>query len=104
MNLLGIKASGNYIRQVAVTYCRGTSVVRNLKFLTPFFVFLIKIINIILSTNRSYVISPYNTNTDQWLTLLLYYRAAKYSQEETSYCTSTTYARGSCLPTPESKC
>jgi hypothetical protein len=28
------------MRQVAVTYRRGTSVVRNLKFLIPFFVFL----------------------------------------------------------------
>ena len=35
--VLGIKANGHYIRQVAVTYRRGTSVVRNLKFLTPFF-------------------------------------------------------------------
>ena len=35
--LLGIKANGYYIRQVAVTYRCGTSVVRNLKFLTPFF-------------------------------------------------------------------
>ena len=51
------------IRQAAVTYHRGTSVVRNLKFLTPFFIFLIIII-IILSTNCSYVILPYNTNTD----------------------------------------
>ena len=50
MDLLGIKASGHYlgqveasclhIRQVAVTYRRGTSVVRNLKFLTPFSRFL----------------------------------------------------------------
>ena len=31
--VLGIKASGYYIRQVAVTCHRGTSVVRNLKFL-----------------------------------------------------------------------
>ena len=38
---LGIKASGYYLRQVAVTYRSGTSVVRNLKFLTPFSVFLI---------------------------------------------------------------
>ena len=37
--VLGIKAIGHYIRQVAVTYRRGTSVVRNLKFLTPFFNF-----------------------------------------------------------------
>ena len=51
------------IRQVAVTCRRGTSVVRNLKFLTPSFVFLLRI-NIILSMNRSYVISPYNINTD----------------------------------------
>ena len=28
------------IRQVAVTCCRSTSIVRNLKFLTPFFIFL----------------------------------------------------------------
>ena len=68
--MLGIKANSHfkasclYTRQVAVTYCGGTSVVRNLKFLTPFFVFLITIINIILSTNCSYMISPYNTNTD----------------------------------------
>ena len=33
------KASCFNIRQVAVTYRRGTSVVRNLKFLTPFFNF-----------------------------------------------------------------
>ena len=49
--VLGIKASGHYlgqvkvsylyIRQVAVTYRRGISVVRNLKFLTPFSKFLI---------------------------------------------------------------
>ena len=32
-----VKASCLYIRQVAVTYRYGTSVVRNLKFLTPFF-------------------------------------------------------------------
>ena len=38
--VLGIKASGYYLRQVAVTCRRGTSVVRNLKFLTPFSVFL----------------------------------------------------------------
>ena len=61
--VLGIKASGNYIRQVAVTCRRGISVVRNLKFLTPFFIFL-TIINIILSTNRSYVISLYDTNSN----------------------------------------
>ena len=59
--VLGIKASGNCIRQVAVTCRRGTSVVRDLKFLTPFFIFL-RTINIILSTNCSYVISPCNTN------------------------------------------
>ena len=46
------------MRQVAVTCRGGTSVVRNLKFLTPFFVFLTIIINIILSTNCSYVILP----------------------------------------------
>ena len=53
--VLGIRASGYYlrqvafiirqvaviIRQVAVIYCCGTSVVRNLKFLTPFFIFLV---------------------------------------------------------------
>ena len=38
--VLGIKASGYYLRQVAVTCRRGTSVVRDLKFLTPFSVFL----------------------------------------------------------------
>ena len=91
------KASCLHVRQVAVTCRCGTSVVRNLKFLTPFFIFLTTIINIILSTNRSYVISPCVTNTDQWLTSLLYYRAAKYSQKETSHCTSTTYTKGSCL-------
>ena len=35
--VLGIKANGYYIRQVTVTCRRGTSVARNLKFLTPFF-------------------------------------------------------------------
>jgi hypothetical protein len=50
------------IRQVAVTCRRGISVVRSLKFLTPSFVFLTTI-NIILSTNRSYVISLCNTNS-----------------------------------------
>ena len=63
--VLGIKASGNYIRQVAIIYRCGTSVVRNLKFLTPFFIFLTTIINIILSTNRSYVILPCDTNNYQ---------------------------------------
>jgi hypothetical protein len=38
--VLGIKASGYYIRHIAVTCRRGTSAVRNLKFFTPFFVFL----------------------------------------------------------------
>ena len=61
--VLGIKASGNYIRQVAVTCRCGTSVVRNLKFFTPFFVFSTTI-NIILSTNCSYVISLCDTNTN----------------------------------------
>ena len=43
---LGIKASGYYLRQGAVTYRRGISVVRNLKFLTPFSIFLtIKLFN-----------------------------------------------------------
>ena len=35
--VLRIKANGHYIRQVAITYRRGISVVRNLKFLTLFF-------------------------------------------------------------------
>ena len=61
--LLGIKAHGHYLRQVAVTCRCGVSVVRNFKFFTPFFIFLI-IINIILSMNCSYVISLCNTNTD----------------------------------------
>ena len=60
--VLGIKASVNCMRQVAVMCRRGISVVRNLKFLTPFFVFITTIINIILSTNRSYMISPCDTN------------------------------------------
>ena len=60
--VLKIKTIGYYLRQVAVTYRRGISVVRNLKFLTPFFVFLTTTINIILSTNRSYVISLCDTN------------------------------------------
>ena len=61
--VLEIKANGHYIRQVAVTCRRGTSVIRNLKFLTPFFSpLIIKLLTIILSTNRSYVISPYVTN------------------------------------------
>ena len=51
-----------HMRQIAITYHRGASVVRNLKFLTPFFVFSTTI-NIILSTNRSYVILPCVTNT-----------------------------------------
>ena len=55
--VLKIKASGHYLRQVGVTYRRGTSVVRNLKFLTHFSIFItIESINIILSMNRSYVI------------------------------------------------
>ena len=61
--VLGIKANGYYLRQVAVTCRGGISVVRNLKFLTPFFVFLTTI-NIILSTNRSYVILPCVTNNN----------------------------------------
>ena len=36
-----VEASCLYIRQVAVIYCYGTSVVKNLKFLTPFSGFLI---------------------------------------------------------------
>ena len=44
--VLRIKVNSYYIRQVAVTYRCGTSVVRNLKFLTPFLQFLtIKLIN-----------------------------------------------------------
>ena len=35
--VLEIKGNGYYIRQVAVTCRRSTSVVRNLQFLTPFF-------------------------------------------------------------------
>ena len=35
--VLGIKVNGYYVRHIAVTYCYGTSVVKNLKFLTPFF-------------------------------------------------------------------
>ena len=35
--VLGIKTNSYYIRQVAVTCRRGISMVRNLKFLTPFF-------------------------------------------------------------------
>ena len=38
--VLKIKISGYYLRQVAVIYYCGTSVVRNLKFLTPFSKFL----------------------------------------------------------------
>ena len=60
--VLGIKGSSNYIRQVAITYCCGTSIVRNLKFLTPFFKNKSRTIIIILSTNCSYVISPCVTN------------------------------------------
>jgi hypothetical protein len=67
--VLGIKASclnGRHIavtiRQIAITCRRGTSVVRSLKFLTPSFIFLTTI-NIILSMNCSYVISPCNTNS-----------------------------------------
>ena len=46
--VLGIRASGCYlkqvafiIRQVAFICCHSTSVIKNLKFLTPFFIFLI---------------------------------------------------------------
>ena len=73
------KASCLNVRQVAVTCRHGTSVVRNLKFLTPFFNPLrINQNNIILSTNHSYVILPCVTNTNQWLTSQLYYRTARY--------------------------
>ena len=51
LKVLGIKTSSHYLgqveasclymRQVAVTYYRSISVVRNLKFLTPFSKFLI---------------------------------------------------------------
>ena len=71
--VLGIKANGYYLRQVAVTCRGGTSVVRNLKFLTPFFVFLTTTINIILSTNRSYVISPCDTNNSTKILFKDYY-------------------------------
>ena len=63
--VLGIKGSSNYIRQVSVTCRCGTSVVRNLKFLTPFFNNQSN--NIILSTNRSYVISLCVTNKDLYI-------------------------------------
>ena len=63
VSCLNIKHIAVIVRQVAITCRRSTSVVRNLKFLTPFFVFL-TIINIILSTNRSYVISPCDTNSN----------------------------------------
>ena len=79
--VLGIKANGYYLRQVAVTYCGGTSVVRNFKFLTPFFVFLIIIINIILSTNCSYVILLCNTNSCFYYILLSLLNPAKFYQD-----------------------
>ena len=61
---------------------RGTSVVMSLKlFALPHPSSKLRTITIILSTNRSYVISPCVTNTDQWLTSLLYYKAAKYSKK-----------------------
>ena len=59
--VLGIRANGYYIRQVAVMCRHGTCIVRNLKFLTPFFVFTTTT-NIILSTNCSYVISLCDIN------------------------------------------
>ena len=44
--VLGIKASGYYLRQVAVMYYCSISMVRNLKFFTPFSIFLtIKLFN-----------------------------------------------------------
>ena len=54
------------MRQVAITCRRGTSVARSPKLLAlPYpFLELIKY-NIILSTNRSYVISPYKTNSNE---------------------------------------
>jgi len=58
------EASCRYVRQVAVTCCRGTSVARSLKLLTlPQVGKKKRITIIILSTNRSYVISPCVTNT-----------------------------------------
>ena len=64
--VLGIKANGYYIRQVAVTYRRGTSVVRNLKFLTPFFNSQqLSLLTIITVPTRVVVTGelPYVTNT-----------------------------------------
>ena len=54
------------MRQVAVTCRRGTSVARSPKLLALPYPFLepIKYTTIILSTNRSYVISPCVTNTN----------------------------------------
>ena len=52
------------MRQIAITYCRGTSVARSLKLLAlPYpFLALNRIYNIILATSCSYVILPYITN------------------------------------------
>ena len=76
--VLEIQANYRHTRQVAVTCRRGTSVASSLKLLAlPYpFLELIKY-NIILSTNRSYVISPYKTNkkrkaTRRSLPFLLY--------------------------------
>ena len=55
--VLGIKASSNYIRQVTITYYCSTSIVKNLKFLTPFFIFLI--INLINQHHCTYLSSSY---------------------------------------------
>ena len=72
----------NIARNHIVVTCRcGTSVVRNLKFLTPFFVFLIRTTIIILSTNRSYVISPCVTN--KYFNKLLYIQAS--NRDKISY-------------------
>jgi hypothetical protein len=60
------------MRQVAVTCRCGISVVRNFKFLTPSFIFL-RIINIILSTNRNYVISPCDTNINKVTFFIIFY-------------------------------
>jgi hypothetical protein len=62
-----IVVGNNITCSYIVTYCRGTSVARSLKLLAlPYPLSKNQSIenNIILSTNRSYVISPYETNID----------------------------------------
>ena len=60
------------MRQVAVTCRRGTSVARSLKLLAlPYFISIRIEYNIILSTNRSYVISPCVTNNSCYSYLVL---------------------------------